>query len=750
MSAPGTNGKPLLPALNLQKVKQVDEQTESGANYSLNSAQSSARQSSVKGFKNSFLQNAQQFLGSYFNMSSSNNGNSDARSQVQDSPASSKHLKPVVPVLNLPRNDGLGFGGIEGTVSARLPLSGTLPHVQRAPLTSRPALAQSPDELHQQENTAKPETPWESGAITPAQALKRYSEFLTNYEQSEILEYPQVYFVGRCGAQKVNGNPHIAKGNCGYDDDRGDYIAVMHDHLAYRYEILSVLGKGSFGQVLKCHDFKTNTLKAVKIIRNKKRFHHQALVELKVLQYLCQHDQEDQFNVIHIKDHFYFRNHLCITFELLSLNLYEFIKQNNFVGLSLGLIRRFASQILVSLKYLKSLNIIHCDLKPENILLKHANRSSIKVIDFGSSCMADEKVYTYIQSRFYRSPEVILGLPYGTDIDMWSFGCILAELYTGYPLFPGEDEHEQLLCIVEVLGAPSKALVEVATRRKLFFDSNLQVRVQPNSQGRIRMPGTKTLPGALKCNDPQFLDLLEQCLQWDPSQRIGPEQALQHPWFTDQSPSPTYRPYMKTPRIADLAQTQGSHQQQSATGQKSSARVDAPVTDTAMGHANGLSVPSWMTLSNGMPPMRPPVQRHGSEAIPTTEQLTLRSSYSLSMTGGHPDGAPISARHVNGKTSTGDLAAMRKALPSMPQSDECLSRGGHQPQPPPASKHSAPSSPREVGSKPSTAQSQRQRNDDNQHIRPADVKMASLPQTPATASTAMAALERFLPALSRK
>jgi serine/threonine protein kinase len=71
------------------------------------------------------------------------------------------------------------------------------------------------------------------------------------------------------------------------------------------------------------------------------------------------------------------------------------------------------------------------------VLLRSQHRSAIKVIDFGSSCFSDERVYTYIQSRFYRSPEVILGLPYGCEIDMWSFGCILAELLTGYPLFPG-------------------------------------------------------------------------------------------------------------------------------------------------------------------------------------------------------------------------------------------------------------------------------------------------------------------------
>lgn len=91
------------------------------------------------------------------------------------------------------------------------------------------------------------------------------------------------------------------------------------------------------------------------------------------------------------------------------------------------------------------------------------------MIDFGSSCYSNQRVYTYIQSRFYRSPEVILGLTYGTPIDMWSLGCILAELYTGYPLFPGENEVEQLACLMEVLGQPPEDIITVATRRRLFF-----------------------------------------------------------------------------------------------------------------------------------------------------------------------------------------------------------------------------------------------------------------------------------------
>ena len=126
----------------------------------------------------------------------------------------------------------------------------------------------------------------------------------------------------------------------------------------------------------------------------------------------------------------------------MSINLYEFIKGNNFMGVSLSLIRRFAIQILQALKYLEQENIIHCDLKPENILLKSRDKSGIKIIDFGSSCFADQRIYTYIQSRFYRAPEIILGIPFTTAIDMWSLGCILVELYTGMPIFPGECERE--------------------------------------------------------------------------------------------------------------------------------------------------------------------------------------------------------------------------------------------------------------------------------------------------------------------
>ena len=113
----------------------------------------------------------------------------------------------------------------------------------------------------------------------------------------------------------------------------------------------------------------------------------------------------------------------------------RFLKANDFRGLAMGVVRHIAEQLLQSLSFLKSERIIHCDMKPENILLRHPKKSNITVIDLGSSCYENERVYTYIQSRFYRSPEVMLGLKYGVEIDMWSLGCILVEMHTGEPIF---------------------------------------------------------------------------------------------------------------------------------------------------------------------------------------------------------------------------------------------------------------------------------------------------------------------------
>ncbi|POW09715.1 hypothetical protein PSHT_09008 [Puccinia striiformis] len=334
--------------------------------------------------------------------------------------------------------------------------------------------------------------------MTTQEALRLYKNYLSDYEKGEILGYPKIYYVGSESLKKMAFEDKPNQ-NYGYDDERGDYLIVKNDHLIYRYEVIDVLGKGSFGQVLQCRDHKFGNMVAIKIIRNKRRFHHQALVEIRVLENLLTWDPEDKHCVLKMTDHFTFRGHLCI--------------------------------ILTSLSLLRHHRVVHCDLKPENILLKHPLKSAIKTIDFGSSCFENEKVYTYIQSRFYRSPEVILGMNYHMAIDMWSLGCILAELYTGYPIFPGETESEQLACIMEVLGMPDKYLIDRSSRRKLFFDSTGSARPIVNSKGRRRRVGSKTLQSVLKSDDELFVDFISKCLAWDPERRLKPDPAMRHPWI---------------------------------------------------------------------------------------------------------------------------------------------------------------------------------------------------------------------------
>jgi len=175
---------------------------------------------------------------------------------------------------------------------------------------------------------------------------------------------------------------------------------------------------------------------------------------------------------VRFQDQFDHGGHTCLVFEHLSFNLYELLKRTHFRGVSLTLIRKFARQILKALAFLglPEVNVIHCDLKPENILFRVPNRSAIKVIDFGSSCQGDKRMYKYIQSRFYRSPEVILELPYTQAIDMWSLGCILVEMHTGIPLFAGRDEGDQMRRFCALKGMPPATMLANSRKAANFFD----------------------------------------------------------------------------------------------------------------------------------------------------------------------------------------------------------------------------------------------------------------------------------------
>ncbi|XP_041963978.1 dual specificity tyrosine-phosphorylation-regulated kinase 1B isoform X2 [Alosa pseudoharengus] len=343
--------------------------------------------------------------------------------------------------------------------------------------------------------------------------------------------------------------------NDGYDDDNYDYIVKNGEKWLDRYEIDSLIGKGSFGQVVKAYDHHEQEWVAIKIIKNKKAFLNQAQIELRLLELMNKHDTEMKYYIVHLKRHFMFRNHLCLVFELLSYNLYDLLRNTNFRGVSLNLTRKFAQQLCTALLFLATpeLSIIHCDLKPENILLCNPKRSAIKIVDFGSSCQLGQRIYQYIQSRFYRSPEVLLGMPYDLAIDMWSLGCILVEMHTGEPLFSGSNEVDQMNKIVEVLGIPPNHMLDQAPKARKYFDKLSDglwtVKKNKDIKKEYKPPATRRLheilgvetggPGGRRageqghapCDYLKFKDLILRMLDYDPKTRITPFYALQHNFF---------------------------------------------------------------------------------------------------------------------------------------------------------------------------------------------------------------------------
>ncbi|XP_042898107.1 dual specificity tyrosine-phosphorylation-regulated kinase 1A [Parasteatoda tepidariorum] len=360
--------------------------------------------------------------------------------------------------------------------------------------------------------------------------------------------------------------------NEGYDDDNHDYIIRTGEKFIDRYEIDSLIGKGSFGQVVKAYDHKDQCHVAIKIIKNKKPFLNQAQIEVKLLEMMNNHESDSSFEllgqdkIVKLKGHFMWRNHLCLVFELLSYNLYDLLRNTNFRGVSLNLTRKFAQQMCTALMFLSSsdLNIIHCDLKPENILLCNPKRSAIKIVDFGSSCQLGQRIYQYIQSRFYRSPEVLLGIAYDMAIDMWSLGCILVEMHTGEPLFSGANEVDQMNKIVEVVGMPPKHILDIAHKSRKYFDrlpDGTYVLKKTKDGKKYKPPGSRKLhdilgvetggPGGRRLGETghsvsdylKFKDLIIRMLDYDAKTRISPYHALQHSFFkrtTDESTNTTH------------------------------------------------------------------------------------------------------------------------------------------------------------------------------------------------------------------
>ena len=329
--------------------------------------------------------------------------------------------------------------------------------------------------------------------------------------------------------------------------------------VAGRYIIESMVGEASFSTAWKAIDRRpsgTNKRVCLKVIKNNKDFFDQSMDEIKLLRYLNAAGNVDEHHILRLYDYFYFKEHLFVVTELLRDNLYEFSRYNRESGdtiyFNLRRIRIVAKQCLEALDYMHRLGLIHCDLKPENILIKSYSNCEVKVIDFGSSCYITDHLTSYIQSRSYRAPEVLLGCTYGQKIDLWSLGCILAELWTGTVLFYNHSVASLLSRIIAIIGPFPKAMLRKGanvpkyfTASNRLYESSYDIEqsdqdsddVEKHGQNKgaeeyiLLYPKKTSLKHRLRVNYDKFIDFMERLLKIDPKERMSTRQALQHPFL---------------------------------------------------------------------------------------------------------------------------------------------------------------------------------------------------------------------------
>ncbi|KAJ9175894.1 hypothetical protein P3X46_014400 [Hevea brasiliensis] len=335
------------------------------------------------------------------------------------------------------------------------------------------------------------------------------------------------------------------KNRTGFEENK-DLPIVLNTVIAGRYYVTEYLGSAAFSKVVQAHDLHTGVDVCLKIIKNDKDFFDQSLDEIKLLKLVNKHDPADEHHILRLYDYFYHQEHLVIVCELLRANLYEFQKFNQESGgepyFTLSRLQVITRQCLEALEYLHHLGIIHCDLKPENILIKSYRRCEIKVIDLGSSCFQSDNLCLYVQSRSYRAPEVILGLPYDQKIDLWSLGCILVELCSGEVLFPNDSVVMILARMIGMLGPIDlEMLVRGQETHKYFTkEYDLYYTNEETNQAEYIIPEESSLEHHLQTYDAGFIDFVRSLLEVNPLRRPTAREALEHPWLSYSYESNSY------------------------------------------------------------------------------------------------------------------------------------------------------------------------------------------------------------------
>lgn len=340
-----------------------------------------------------------------------------------------------------------------------------------------------------------------------------------------------------------------------WDDEHGYYRVIVGELMVGRYHIKAYLGKGMFSEVVQARDNMTGNLVAIKIIRNKEMMRKAGFKEMAILKKLHEQDAKLTKHLVRLEGHFEHKGHLCMVFEHLSMNLRDLMKKKTGKdGFSLDAVRSFASQMFIGLMLLKKCKIMHADLKPDNMLVDDSFKS-LKICDLGSAAdIAENNEATpYLVSRYYRAPEIILGMRYDYPIDMWSIGVTLFEMWTGKFLFKGNTNNHMLRLIMECRGKFSPKMLKKCSLasehfnfdaafksyEKDAFDKDVVkyihfVKPTPGLDLKSRiLEAAKGMNNSAQMKQVNLLaDLLDRCLTLNPEKRITPADALKHPFIS--------------------------------------------------------------------------------------------------------------------------------------------------------------------------------------------------------------------------
>ena len=254
-----------------------------------------------------------------------------------------------------------------------------------------------------------------------------------------------------------------------WDDPEGYYKLISNELVdGGRYRMIKGLGRGVFANVAQAEEINTDNgdtnsrIVAIKMIRRNDLMRRASQKEMDFLRKVNEADPQDKRHIIRLLGSFDHKGHLCIVFEHMSKNLRDLLKEEtNGHGLTLPAVRIYARQMFLGLQHLQNCQVIHLDLKPDNVLVS-ADKKTIKLADFGTAVDKRDVIERteYLVSRFYRAPEIILGMDVGYPVDMWAVGCTVYELWTGKILFTGRSNNQMIKSFMDCLGWPSEKLLK--------------------------------------------------------------------------------------------------------------------------------------------------------------------------------------------------------------------------------------------------------------------------------------------------